>query len=59
MRFRVSRATGSQNSIEAPSHRIASARCSLASRSVQAIPSIAQLRLIRCAMIDPARLKID
>ena len=43
MRRKVSRATGSQRSVEAPSANIARARCSSESRSVHEIPSIAHL----------------
>ena len=60
MRFKVRRATGSQNSIETPSPNIATTRCSSGSRSVHEIPSIAYLGSspIGCAMIGPAKLKI-
>jgi hypothetical protein len=45
-RRKVSRATGSQRSVEAPSAKIATARCSSESRSVHEIPSIAHLWLV-------------
>jgi hypothetical protein len=42
-RVKVTRATGSQNSVETPSANIAKARCSSLSKSVHAMPSMLHL----------------